>query len=77
MKLILTLATIAALAAASVHAGGPVLIEDTETRAEPRDRNAVLPLIIGALIVGGLLASSGNCFTEEPTPEPEQPGVGC
>lgn len=76
MKLLLTIATISALAAASVHAGGPV-IEDAETRAEPRDRNAVLPLIIGALIVGGLLASSGNCFTEEPTPEPEQPGGGC
>ncbi len=70
MKLILTLATIAALAAASVHAGGPVIIEDTETRAEPRDRNALVPLILLGLAVG-LLASGGSdnpCQGPDDTP---------
>ena len=75
MKLLLTLATISALAAASVHAGGPV-IEDTETRAEPRDRNALVPLIQLGLAVG-LLASGGSdapCNGPDDTPTD---GEGC
>ena len=70
MKYILTFATIAALAAASVHAGGPVIIEDTETRAEPHDRNAIVPLILLGLAVG-LLASGGSddpCQGPDDTP---------
>jgi len=68
----------ALLLAQPVTAGGPVIVEDTtETVTPSRDRNLVPLIIIGALIVGGFLASGGNCFAEEPTPEPTPPTGGC
>lgn len=72
MKLILTLATIAALAAASVHAGGPVL-EDT-AEAAPERRNSWLLPVLGIAVLAIIAGSGGDCFAPD-EPEPEQPGA--
>jgi hypothetical protein len=81
MKLILTLATIAALAAASVHAGGPVIVEDTETRAEPRDRKgppAWVWVILGGAIVAAIADGSdgGSGGSDNPCQGPDDTPTG-
>lgn len=76
MKYILTLATIAALAAASVHAGGPMIIEDTaEAAPAVRDRDNALPLILLGLAVAAVVLGGGsdNCQGPDDTP----PDGGC
>lgn len=79
MKLILTLATIAALAAAPVQAGGPVIIEDTaEAAPVVRDRDTALPLILLGLAVAAVVLGGGsdNCNGPDDTPAPT-PEPGC
>ena len=72
-RLFLILALTTAMPA---HAGGPVLIEDATETVQPRDRNALPLIIIGALIVGGLLAGGSDaCQGPDDTPAP--PKGGC
>jgi len=69
---------IALLLTAPVQAGGPVIIENTESAPvivqDKRDNTALL--ILGGIIVLGLFAGGGpseNCFA----PEPETKGGNC
>ena len=68
------LLTAAILAAAPVHAGGPVIVEDA-AEAAPLVRshnNRLVPILFGiavaAIILGG--GSDSPCNGDEPTPEP-------
>ena len=66
----------ALLLTAPVHAGGPVIIEDTTESApvvrDKRDNTALL--IFGAIVVGALLLGGGGSDVcngdDQPTPEP-------
>jgi hypothetical protein len=70
MKYILTLATIAALAAASVHAGGPIIEDTAEAAPVVRDRDNALPLILLGLAVAAVVLGGGsdNCQGPDDTP---------
>ena len=59
---------IAALIAAPVHAGGPVIVEDTTAdHAEPDRKGWIVPVVIGALILCAIACDSGD------DPEPGKP----
>ncbi len=59
---------IATLIAAPVHAGGPVIVEDTTVdQAEPARKNWLVPVIIGGIILCASACDSGD------DPEPTKP----
>lgn len=66
------------LAATPLHAGGPVIVEETE--AAPRHDRKIGGLVVGLIIIGALIAASGGHDTCNGDPEPEptpEPVVGC
>lgn len=65
-KLFTTAALIACLAL-PVHAGGPVIIEETEV-ADARDNRAqwIIPVVIGVLIIAALSNGGDDAPAEPP-----------
>ena len=72
----LALALILALSTAA-HAGGPVIIEETEV-ADARDNRAqwIIPVVIGVLIIAAL-SSGGDDAPAEPPKGCLNDGGGC
>lgn len=69
-----SLLLVAALTAAPVHAGGPVMIEDDYDVTEPDKRNDwIVPVIIGGLILCAI-ACGGN---DDSPAAPPKPGPVC
>ena len=62
-----------ALLATPLHAGGPVIVTEEPPIADVRPRGDggkwVVPVIVGALIVGAILIGSDNCNSGEPDGE--------
>lgn len=68
------------LAATPLHAGGPVILEETAEAAPDRDNSWVVPVIVGLLILGALASGGGDDAPADPGKDP-QPctfnGDGC
>lgn len=68
------LLTAALLAAAPVHAGGPVITEDAY-EAEPQRQDRKVPgfvwIALGAVVAAAILGGGGNCTAPDPEPLPE------
>jgi hypothetical protein len=73
---IIAMAAATAFLALPAHAGGTVIIEEPEVIAP--ERQNVLPLIIGLLILGAVIGSGGDeAAPEGPKPCPKTNGGGC
>lgn len=60
------LAASIALSATTVFAGGPVIVEDIEVvEDKPASSIGVLPLLIGAIIIGAVLLNNDEDEDEE------------
>lgn len=77
------LLTAALLAAAPVHAGGPVIVEDAYEAEPQRQDRKIGGLVVGILVIAAIAAlanGGGNCTGPEdpvePTPTPGPVG-GC
>ena len=73
MTRFLTTAALILAMSTAAHAGGPVIIEETEAAPLVRSHNnKLVPILFGlalaAIILGG--GSSDLCTVEETTPEP-------
>lgn len=61
-----TLAASIALSAATAFAGGPVIVEDIEVVEEkPASSIGLLPLLIGAIIIGAVLLNNDEDEDDE------------
>ena len=62
-----------ALLATPLHAGGPVIVTEEPPIADVRPQGDggkwVVPVIVGALIVGAILIGSDHCNSGEPDGE--------
>ena len=62
---------LAALLATPLHAGGPVIVTEEPPIADVRPQGDggkwVVPVIVGALVLGAILIGSDNCNSGEPT----------
>ena len=73
-----TLIVSALLTSSTLHAGGIAeIVEEPEVMAPERGKFPVVPVIIGAIILGSIVCYSDPTPAPEPTPTPGGGNGGC
>lgn len=73
MKLTSLALILAMTAAIPAHAGGPVIVEETEVAPEQKRNGWIVPVIVGALILCAIACGGGDDAPEPTKPPP----AGC